>query len=263
MSALLPFKRTLHHGMKGRDVKGVKIALAHAGFGTKLAWRTRTFGPTMVKRLKDFQKASHLTVDGIYGPTTHKALTPDFTPYARWLYNGQKVPPVVPGTAQDAAQRLLELHTQGKYRDDRGTELAQIQATAEGKTVTNAAGEQIHIQAKVMQVLVWLIDVKGFTIGTFALCSDHGFDSENGHAGGRSVDISSINGNTVNASAVRADLLRLLHDLQSGPYRPWQLISGGYANHEDPACLSLCIPSAPFYGEPTLSQHTNHVHVGY
>lgn len=258
----LKFKRTLHRGMKGRDVKGVKIALAHAGYGANLAVKTRAFGPTMVRRLKEFQRASHLTVDGIYGPTTHKALTPNFTPYARWLYNGQKVPPA-PGTAQAAAKRLLELHAQGKYRDDRGTELQQIQATANGMAVTNAAGEHVHIQAKVMQVLVWLIDVKGFTIGTYALCSDHGFDSENGHAGGRAVDISSINGNTINAASVRPDLIRLLDDLQSGAYRPWQLISAGYAGHEDPACLSRCIPSAPFYGEPTLSQHTNHVHVGY
>jgi hypothetical protein len=263
VSVVLKFKRTLHRGMQGRDVKGVKIALAHAGYGSKLTLKTRGFGPAMFTQLKRFQKSSGLVADGIYGPTTHKTLTPHFTAYARWLYEGQKVAPAVPGSAQAAAQRLLELHAQGKYRDDRGTELTQIQATAEGKTVTNAAGQKIHIDAKVMQVLVWLIDVKGFKLGTFALCSDHGFDSESGHAGGRAVDVSSIDGITVNAAAVKPALLRLLHDLQTGPYRPWQLISGGYAGHEDPACLVLCIPSAPFYGEPTLSEHTNHVHVGY
>jgi len=249
--------------MTGRDVKAVKIALAHAGYGAKLVLKTRRFGRTMFKRLKQFQAASHLTADGIYGPTTHKALTPQFTGYARWLYGSQKIPPAVPVSAQAAAKLLLELHAQGKYRDDRGTELAQIQATALGQTVTNAAGEHIHIHAQVMQVLVWLIDVKGFTIGTFALCSDHGFDSENGHAGGRAVDVSSINGNTINAASVRQDLLSVLHALQSGPWRPWQLISAGYAGHEDPACLALCIPHEPFYGEPTLSQHTNHIHIGF
>lgn len=260
---MLKFKRTLHHGMKGRDVRGVKVALANAGHGHKLALKTRFFGRAMFRQLRAFQKASHLTVDGIYGPTTHDALAPHFTAWATWLYEGQVVAPTVPGTAQAAAKRLLALHAQGKYRDDRGTELAQIQATAEGKTVTNAAGQHIHIQAKVMQVLCWLIDVKGFTIGTYALCSDHGFDSENGHAGGRAVDISSIDGITVTSSAVHPSLIRLLHDLQSGPFVPWQLISGGYANHEDTTCKAFCIPSAAFYGEPTLSEHTNHVHVGF
>lgn len=258
----LTFKRTLHAGMRGRDVRAIKISLRNAGYGSKLVVKTGYFGTALNRQLKRFQKASHLPVDGIYGPTTHAALTPDFTPYARWLYERQNVD-VVPGTAQAAAKRLLELHAQGKYRDDRGTELAQIQATAEGKTVTNAAGEQIHIQAKVMQVLVYLIDVKGFTIGTYALCSDHHFDSENGHAGGRSVDVSSINGNTINGTAVRSDLLRLLGDLQAGQLRPWQLISGGYAGHEDSACLKLCIPQEPFYGETTLAQHTDHVHIGF
>jgi hypothetical protein len=261
--SVLAFKRTLHVGMSGRDVKGVKIALAHAGYGYKLALKTRFFGHAMARRLKAFQAASHLTADGIYGPTTHKALAPHFTPYATWLYEGQVIPPVVPATAQAAARRLLALNAQGKYHDDRGTELAQIQATADGKPVVNAIGEHVYIQAKVMEVLVWLIDVKGFKIGTFALCSDHGFDSENGHAGGRAVDISSINGVAVTDAAVRIQLINMLHDLQSGPFRPWQLISGGYANHEDDVCKSLCIPSAAFYGEPTLSQHTNHVHVGF
>lgn len=249
--------------MVGRDVKGVKVALVHAGYGAKVSWKTRTFGVAMSTQLKRFQKASHLVPDGIYGPTTHQALTPDFTAYARWLYNGQKVTPQVPGTAQAAAKRLLALHALGKYVDDRGTELAQIEATAAGKTVTNAIGQQIHLDAKVMQVLVWLIDVKGFKIGTFALCSDHGYDSELGHAGGHSVDISSIDGVAVTNQAVRTALLSLLHDLQNGTYRPWQLISGGYANHESTACQALCIPSAAYYGEPTLSEHTNHVHVGF
>ena len=258
----LSFKRVLHAGMKGRDVKAVKIALKHAGYGAKMTLKTSLFGAAMKTQLERFQKHSHLTPDGIYGPSTHAALTPDFTNYARKMYERQKVE-IVPGTAQDAAKRLLELHAQGKYRDDRGTELAQIEATALGHAVRNAAGESIHIQAKVMQVLVWLIDVKEFTIGTFALCADHGFDSENGHAGGRAVDISSINGNSILASAVRADLLRLLNDLQSGEFRPWQLISGGYAGHEDAACLKLCIPQEPFYGSATLADHTNHIHCGY
>lgn len=260
---MLKFKRTLHVGMSGRDVRGVKIALAHAGYGSRLVLKTRLFGHTMSVRLKSFQKHSHLTADGIYGPTTHKALAPHFTAYARWLYNGQKVPPAVPGTAASAANRLLQLNMEGKYRDDRGTELTQIQATAIGRPVTNAAGQEIHIHAKVMQVLVWLIDVQGFKIGTYALCSDHHFDSENGHAGGRSVDVSSINGVAVTSPSVEADLLRMLRALQSGPFRPWQLISGGYANREVSTCKALCIPSSAFYGEPTLSEHTNHVHVGF
>jgi hypothetical protein len=262
-NALIPFKRFLHHGMRGRDVKAVKIALKRAGYGHGI-YMSRVFGPHMAVNLRAFQKHMGLPADGIYGPSTHKKLSHHFSPYARWLYTHQKVPPVVPGTAAAAAQRCLVLAKEGKLRDDRGTVLPQIEATAKGSPVKNALGEDIFIHHEVMQVLVWLIDVKGFKeIGSFALCSDHHFDSEAGHAGGRAVDISTIDGMSVNQSGVYKDLLILLHDLQTGTLKPWQLISGGYAGHEDWACESLCIPSASFYGEPTLSEHSNHVHVGY
>lgn len=258
---MIPFKRVLRQGMRGTDVKAVKIALKKAGFGEGLV-QNRIFGPRMTADLKMFQKKVKVTADGVYGPATHQKLTPYFSAWARWLYNHQQVDPV-PSTAAAAAQRLLTLASEGKFRDDRGTVLPQIQATAKGLPVKNVDGQSIHIDAKVLQGLVWLIDVKGFKVGCFALCSDHGNDGPRGHYGGHAVDISSINGIVVTSNAVYTPLIKLLTALQSGAYRPWQLISGGYAYHENAACQKLCIPYASYYGEPTLSQHCNHVHVGY
>jgi peptidoglycan hydrolase-like protein with peptidoglycan-binding domain len=258
----VPFKRVLHQGMRGRDVKAVKIGLRRIGYGGGLT-QSRVFGPRMGVQLKAFQQHMGLHPDGIYGPATHAKLAPHFSAWARQLYSSQHVPPAPPMSAAAAAKRLLVLAEEGKFRDDRGSVLPQIQATAKGQTVTNIIGEPVHIDPKVLECLVWLIDVKGFTLGCYALCSDHGNDGERGHMGGHAVDISSINGVTVNTASVYTSLLNLLRALQSGEHKPWQLISGGYAYHEDKACQSLCIPYAAYYGEPTLSEHCNHVHVGY
>jgi hypothetical protein len=261
---MLKFKRVLHAGMRGRDAKGVKIALKHAGHGRGLV-QTRLFSARAATDLKGFQKSVKLKADGVYGPTTHAKLTPHFTAYARWLYRGQRVAPAVPGTAAAAAQRLLQLHAAGKFRDDRGTCLAQVQATAKGLPVRNAIGQEIHIHAQVMEFLVWLIDVKGrHEVGVYAICSDHHFDSEAGHAGGRAADVSTIDGVSVTSGSAKPHVVSLLDQLRgAGNLRPWQLISGGYANREDADCKARCIPYASFYGEPTLSEHCNHVHVGY
>jgi hypothetical protein len=121
----------------------------------------------------------------------------------------------------------------------------------------------VHIDQRIMRVLVHLIE-SGHTIGTSAMCSDHHDDGPRGHAGGRAVDISSIDGHSVASSSSRDVVLaidRVLHD--SGLLLPRQLITGGVGNVLDEEISSLTIPSAAFFGPRTMREHCNHIHVGY
>jgi hypothetical protein len=176
-------------------------------------------------------------------------------------------------TAQSLAQQLLACYHKGTYNPDNPGELPQIQASAQGQPVINAQGTPVYIDAKVFAMLLWLINTNGFTIGTFAMCSDHSFDSMKGHAGGHAVDISSINGLAITSDTQQCydnvfKVDTLLHNVQ-GMLHPWQLISGGYGNHRNMTLTALCLdggtsigPEA-YYGDSTLSEHCNHIHCGY
>lgn len=87
---MLSFKRVLHLGMHGPDVKAVKIGLKRARHSHGLVL-THHFGPATRTNLKRFQTAEKVKADGIYGPETHKLLEPHFSAYARWLYRRTKV----------------------------------------------------------------------------------------------------------------------------------------------------------------------------
>lgn len=80
-----------------------------------------------------------------------------------------------------AAKRLLQLQAQGKYHADNPGDLRDIQTTAAGNPVRSQSGAMVHIDARVMRVLIALIG-NGHTIGTFAICSDHHDDGPHGHA---------------------------------------------------------------------------------
>lgn len=87
---VLQFKRVLHLGMHGKDVKAVKIGLKRASDSHGIVL-THHFGPAMRTNLKRFQTAAKLRADGIYGPKTHEILEPHFSAYARWLYRRQRI----------------------------------------------------------------------------------------------------------------------------------------------------------------------------
>lgn len=85
--AAIPFGRWLGVGKVGKDVLAVKRALARAGFGPgKLRILTPVFGPFTRIFLKRFEHKHGLSVDGVYGPADHAALTPFFDAYSRSLY---------------------------------------------------------------------------------------------------------------------------------------------------------------------------------
>ena len=184
--------------------------------------------------------------------------------------------PVVGGTAAELAWQLIECYKKGTYKDDRlGTEIQQIRASANNQQVVNECGVAVSIDYRVWGVLLWLINTKGYTIGTFAICSDHscGGNPRIGHPGGFCVDISSINGvsitdNTQQCFDLVHSVVSDLHYVQ-GVLSPQQLISGGYGNHRDFELTALCLTwprgynPDTYYGETTLSEHCNHIHVGY
>lgn len=267
---MVKFRQEIRRGQHGRDVKAVKdglIRMKAQGY-KKLNPKSDRAGSSFVQVIKNLQHNKHLKVDGVYGAKTHDIVARHFSLFDNWRYRTaaiRKPPkPPLPTTAQAAAKRLLELHQQGKFRDDRGSVLPQIQAAAAGRAVRNAAGQYVYLNAKMLRTLVWLIDEKGFKIGCFAMCSDHGYDGPHGHAGGFATDISSVNGVGVISGAAKAPVISLLNTLRNaGTLIPWQLISGGYANHSDQDCRNRCIPSAAFYGGIVLSEHENHVHMGH
>jgi hypothetical protein len=267
---VIAYRQPIRPGQVGRDVKAVKLAYRKLGVpdSGRMALSKRA-GPAFVHVTKTFQRHQNLKADGIYGKATHEKLAPHFTPYMVWLYRTAKIrtpqPPPVPNLdAQAAAKKLLDYHAQGKYRADNSGDLRDIQATAAGKAVWSQGGYWVHIDRRVFDVLLWLIEAD-HTVGTFAICSDHHYDGPHGHAGGLAVDVSFFDGVEVASSRARTktlELAKLLHNAPD-PLHPWQLICGGSGYVIVPEIEALTIPSPGFYGSATMRQHTNHVHCGF
>ncbi len=92
---MIPFGRTLTAGSSpGRDVQGVKRALARAAGTNDPGLGTKTYGAAAVMAVRKFQREAGLFPDGIYGPLTHARLSPSFDLYAYWLYTGHAPPSV-------------------------------------------------------------------------------------------------------------------------------------------------------------------------
>jgi peptidoglycan hydrolase-like protein with peptidoglycan-binding domain len=81
---LLP--RVLKQGLRGNDVLAMKRALSMANYGR---WKpfTKLFGPAYTTHVKNFQRDHGIKVDGVYGPSTHKALAKYFDAYGMKLMN--------------------------------------------------------------------------------------------------------------------------------------------------------------------------------
>lgn len=261
------FKRVFRMGAKGSDVLAVKRTLRQLGY-PKVS-RTRMFGRAACSALKHFQHDHGLQADGVYGKQTHEKLATHFDRYSRWLYNRER-PPVTDVTKlsrRQAALMLMHYYAEGRFHDDSGRDHEQIAATSEGLPVTNAIGQKVYLDPKMLQSLCFLIQ-KGYKIGTFALCSDHSYESALGHGGGHAVDISSINGVSVVASGTAAEqltlqVMRVLHSGMPPGLTPWQLICDGSGGVHVQEISDLTIPGLWYYGPVTMSEHRNHIHNGY
>ena len=265
---MIAFKQLILLGDVGSDVLAVKHTLRRMAIkGNEKIRMNNTAGRAFVATLRNAQAQGHITVDGKYGQQTHTLIAPHFTPDDEALYRRAAIrrpgTSLVSGDAAANARKLLQFHAQGKYHADNPGDLSDIQATAEGRAVRSQSGQMVHIDARVMQVLVHLIDL-GHTIGTFAICSDHHDDGPRGHAGGLAVDISTIDGHPINSSSARAVVIQVDKQLRNaGALRPRQLITGGVGNKIDQTIEALTLPNPGFYGPETMQEHTNHIHVGY
>jgi hypothetical protein len=261
------FRQPIFPGDVGSDVWAVKrayISMGVSGSGT-LA-KTKRAGSAFVAVTQIVQRQHSLKADGIYGAATHAVVAPHFDRWGAALYRSAAIrhhTPPAPTGSTAAARRLLVLHGQGKYRADNPGDLNDIEAAARGAAVWSRAGRWVHIDRRPLELLVWLIDKKGYQIGTFAICSDHSNDGPHGHAGGLAVDISSVNGVSI-ASHAEALTLQAAKAIRDAPgLRPRQLICGGSGYVLEPSIYACCIPSAEFYGWTTVREHTNHIHAGY
>ena len=268
---MTPFRQLIRPGQSGSDVTAVKRALKKMHVhGYENLSSDNYAGSAFVSVLKNVQKAHGLVVDGIYGATTHNWIAPNFDAYGVTLYKGAKIrplplPPFPGGTAQSNAKLLLQYHDEGMYVARNPGDLADIQRTAQALAVWSQGGYWVHIDERVMEILVWLIQ-DGHKIGTYALCSDHHNDGPHGHAGGLAVDIEWIDGVAVGAATARDEALmmaKLLHQVPSA-LSIRQLICGGYGYIRDNEISGYSIPAADsFYGSATMAQHCNHLHAGY
>lgn len=269
---MVKFRQLIRPGQQGRDVLAVKDGMERMHVdGSGAMGKSNFAGPAFVRCVKTVQRHHGLPVDGVYGKATHKVVAPHFSAFDRWRYRTAKLrhhhdaPVDVNMSAQAAAKRLITLHNEGKFHDDSGRIMAQIQATAQGKAVWSQMGRYVFIDKHVLNALVELVD-RGFHVGCFAMCSDHPYDGPHGHAGGHAVDISSVNGVSIAAHNARAETLGLaefLHGKMPKSLHPWQQICDGYGYVHDSAISNCTIPGAVFYGYTTMSQHRNHVHLGY
>jgi hypothetical protein len=271
------FRQDIQPGQSGRDVKAVKIAYRRMGFeGAGAMVMNNRAGPAFVHVTRRFQFHHGVLVDGVYGRVTHDKLAGlardgrrAFSPYAAMLYRTAKIrvlpPPPEPNLGTTAAAlKLMHYYAAGKLRDDSGRDHEQIRRASLGEAVWSQAGVWVHLDRRILDALLYLIE-QGHTVGTFAICSDHHFDSMLGHAGGHAVDISSFDGVSIAAHNARAKTLtaaKLLHGFKA-PLNPWQEISGGYGYILDSEIMAETIPSPGFYGGVTMREHTNHIHLGY
>jgi hypothetical protein len=277
---MLAFRQIIRPGQHGRDVRAVKLAYRRIGSdGSGAMSLSGRAGPAFVRATRIFQRDHGLHGDGIYGKATHEKLAatrtpsghPAFSAFASLLYRSAPIrhPPIPPapaGTTAELARRILAYHADGKYRDDSGRTLAQIEATAAGKPVWSPEGRWIHLDRRIFDAVVWLIESGYAPVGAFAICSDHHFDSPLGHAGGHAIDLSTVSGVSVDSSKGRSTTLaaaEALHTKRPASLAPWQLICDGYGGIHDPAISAETIPSAAFYGPVTMSEHRNHIHLGY
>ena len=266
---MVPFRQPILPGDAGSDVLAVKHALRSMGVKGAGAMNTsRRAGDAFVTTLGVAQRRHGIPVNGKYEKDTHAFIAPHFNAADQVLYRSATIRKLVPpppptGDAAMNAKTLLTFRSEGKYHADSGGDLDDIEATAEGKPVRSRSGRLVHVDERVMRVLVHLIE-SGHTIGTSAICSDHHDDGEHGHAGGFAVDISTIDGHSVASSSSRPVVIEIDKELHAASVLlPRQLITGGVGNVLDPEISRFTIPNIAFFGPKTMQEHTNHIHVGY
>lgn len=273
---MVKFRQLIRPGQHGRDVLAVKDAMDRMGVhgSETLNKKSNKAGPEFVKCIRHVQKNHGLKEDGIYGKATHHVVAPHFTAWDRLRYRRAKLrqtphPPVTKLSAQAAARELLVEHQRGNWQTDNPGDLYDVQRTAKGLPVWSPLGYWVHMDRRVLEAILFLIQEKKYTIGTFALCSDHHtIDGKHGHNGGHAFDIDRINGVYIREHSERSKRLtlqvaKILRYRMPSTLHPWQLICHGYGYVHDSEISACTLPSSGFYNYSTLLAHENHIHTGY
>lgn len=195
--------------------------------------------------------------------------------------------PSCPGgtTPAQLASRLLTQHYRGniegtiyngdgKYTCIDQANCVDLHYTAQGRSLAGYGNCQVSaISREVLLVMLALIENEGFSIGTYALCSDHSTYTTSGnisrHVLGKAVDIASVNGvNLNNYSALSGTLAvdQYINTLIGSCLGVDELISCGVGGREVSQLDTLSINngvSSPGFSCDVVGNHTDHIHIGY
>jgi hypothetical protein len=175
------------------------------------------------------------------------------------------------GAAQ-FAKRLQLYHSQGKFRDDNGRIMAQVNKVADGQPWNNQCGETIWCDSRTLGVCCWLIE-SGYYVGLYALCEDHsclvqGQSNRSAHSLGKACDIDSIgipgvgwyyiNNPDDTAHRIIIQVMELLK--KGGWLLPSQVICNGNGSFQRDIQIHQWNDGPTDY---ITGDHTNHIHVGY
>src|SRR5579862_2342650 len=189
---------------------------------------------------------------------------------------GQLSGAVDSGTDAQLAQKLLNYQSTGQYHCDNSGDCVDLQKMVKGQSLAGSSGCMVQsLDPRVLQMLLYLIEVGNFKIGTFAMFGDHGFDSLSGHSGGLAVDISTVNGASLGVPVPQAGvegtkLDQFLNNLPVAIQLDQQISYGYGGQYYKPMadlqqfngslCTSACVSD---YGASIEQQHTNHIHAGF
>jgi peptidoglycan hydrolase-like protein with peptidoglycan-binding domain len=99
--------RTLHKGDRGHDVRVLQDYLTRAGYATPIAG---VFGPQTLRNVRRFQRSHHMTVDGVVGSGTSRALR---TVAARRAAEKQRASQGGGGSSEHMGDRTLKKGMRG------------------------------------------------------------------------------------------------------------------------------------------------------
>lgn len=107
-SASLPLARTLHVGMRGRDVSAMQRALRAWNPHVRASGPTGVFGAPTQVHVKRFQESHRIPPTGWYGPATHGELARYYDAYGHWLVEMTQ-------PAQNAAEATRRVVVEAAY----------------------------------------------------------------------------------------------------------------------------------------------------
>lgn len=189
--------------------------------------------------------------------------------------------------AQAAAKELIEWKKKGWFGSYNSSVItndlsggSDIEKTANGKAVNGPCGDQVAISAKPLNALLFLLR-NGFSCMASSLCSSHpcnvarsnrvsahsrGLAVDIGQLGTGKGDFQNIGNGAASTRSLIIQVMRAFGGLTIEGNRPKQQIMGGNGSY-DTLIQSLQLYEyeicSTCYGQDTLDDHLDHIHIGY